>query len=54
MSFMLKIEDSPSFWCLCEVRWVEESEGNYFIGCRFYLLSDVYLKAIRDYVAKKV
>ena len=54
MSFMLKVEDSPSFWCLCEVRWVEENHGNYMIGCRFFLLSELYLKIIREYVKKNI
>lgn len=51
--FMLQIEDNPSFWCFCEVKWVQKSdEDNYLLGCRFYLLSDEYLKIVKKYVSK--
>lgn len=50
ISFMLKIGDNPSFWCLCEAKWVENKENHDYVGCRFYLLTDTYLKIIKDYV----
>ena len=50
ISFMLKIGDNPSFWCLCEAKWVENIEAHDYVGCRFYLLSDTYIKIIKDYV----
>jgi hypothetical protein len=50
ISFMLKIGDNPSFWCLCEVKWIENKLAHDYVGCKFYLLSDSYIKIIRDYV----
>lgn len=50
ISFLLKIEDHQSFWCLCEVKWIENKIDNAYVGCRFYLLTDAYLNIIRDYV----
>ena len=54
MSFMLKVEDNPSFWCLCEVRWIEQKDDQYMLGCKFFLLSELYLKIIREYVKKNI
>ncbi|MBC8062475.1 MAG: PilZ domain-containing protein [Clostridiaceae bacterium] len=50
ISFMLQIGDNPSFWCLCEVKWVENKVAYDYVGCRFYLLSDTYINIIKDYV----
>jgi hypothetical protein len=52
LSFMLKIEDNPTFWCLSEVKWVKKEDDKYLIGCQFYLLDRERLKAIVDYTNK--
>lgn len=50
ISFMVKIGDNPSFWCLSEAKWVENEIGHDYVGCRFFLLSDTYINVIKDYV----
>ncbi|HEY5562866.1 MAG TPA: PilZ domain-containing protein [Clostridiaceae bacterium] len=52
LSFMLKIEDNPTFWCLSEVKWVRNENDKYLVGCQFYLLDRERLKAIVDYTDK--
>ncbi|WP_035289708.1 PilZ domain-containing protein [Clostridium sp. KNHs214] len=51
ISFLMKVENKPSFWCLCQVKWVRSQQDNIFLlGCEFYLLSLVQLSNIREYI----
>lgn len=52
LSFMLKIEENPTFWCLSQVKWVKAEKDTYIIGCQFYLLDRENLKAVSDYADK--
>ena len=54
LSFMLQIGKNPSFWCFCEVKWIKNEEESFIIGCKFYLLSDEYLRIIKEYVASEI
>lgn len=51
ISFLMKVGNKPSFWCLCQVKWVRNHQDNIFLlGCEFYLLSLNQLSNIREYI----
>lgn len=52
ISFLIRIEDYPSFPCLGEVKWVEPKGNDFVVGCQFYTLSDVQIDVIRKYIKK--
>lgn len=52
VSFLIRIEDYPSFPCLGEVKWVEPKDNNFLVGCQFYTLSSNQVEIIRDYISK--
>lgn len=53
ISFLIRIEDYPSFPCLGEIKWVEPKENDFIVGCQFYTLSDVQIDVIRRYIEKE-
>lgn len=53
ISFLIRIEDYPSFPCLGEIKWVEPKEKDFIVGCQFYTLSDVQIDIIRRYIEKE-
>lgn len=52
ISFLLKIENNPSFPALVEVKWVGISDEAYYIGCKFIKLEWYQIKQIKAYVHK--
>lgn len=52
ISFLIRIEDYPSFECFGEVKWLETKDENFIVGCQFYTLSSVYQNVIREYINK--
>lgn len=52
ISFLLTIENNPSFWCMAEVKWIQKIEGFFKVGCQFYCLNEDQIKYIREYVSK--
>lgn len=54
ISFLLKINNYPSFWCLAEVKWVEARKEIFIAGCKFYLLKEEHINTIRNYVKSEV
>ncbi|MFD3156346.1 PilZ domain-containing protein [Haloimpatiens sp. FM7330] len=53
ISFLMKIDNNPSFWCLCEVKWVKPEEGFCIVGCEFFLLKLNQMNTIKKYVLCK-
>lgn len=53
VSFTLKIEERPSFWCLCQVKWAKICEDGCLAGAEFYTLNAMQLETVRDYVNKR-
>lgn len=52
ISFLIRIEENPSFQCLGEVRWVTPEGENFLVGCKFYTISEEQENVIRNYVNK--
>lgn len=52
ITFLLTIDDNPSFWCMAEVKWSQEIEGFFKVGCQFYCLTENQIEFIREYVNK--
>lgn len=50
ISFLLKINGNPSFWCIAEVKWSAFNDEGSFIGCEFYSLSMNQIEIIKKYV----
>lgn len=54
ISFLLKIDNKPSFPSLVEVRWIGISDEAYYIGCRFIKLEWYQIEQIQSYVDKNL
>ncbi|WP_138202918.1 PilZ domain-containing protein [Haloimpatiens lingqiaonensis] len=54
ISFLMKVGDNPSFWCLCEVKWVKNEGSDTLLGCEFYTLSLTQLNTIKNYIVSKI
>ncbi len=52
ISFLIKVGDNPSFWCLCQVKWVNCIGNNYLAGCQFFILTKDQRGYIREYIEK--
>lgn len=49
ISFLNKIGNNPSFWCLSQVRWVRDFEKLQIVGCEFFLLNQNQVEKIRSF-----
>lgn len=54
ISFLLKIDDNPSFACMSAVRWVGFLDNSYIIGCEFIKLELHQIMQIRSYILNKI
>lgn len=52
INFTLKVEDSPSFWCLVTVKRIIVKESLYYLGCEFISLSMDQINIIDQYIKK--
>ncbi|KAJ53519.1 hypothetical protein CTM_02059 [Clostridium tetanomorphum DSM 665] len=50
ISFSMRIGDYPSFWCLCEAKWVNSNVNNCLVGCEFFSLTMQQINTIKEYV----
>lgn len=49
LSFLMKIEDMPSFWCLAVTRWSAINDSEFICGLEFLCLSMEQILCIRNY-----
>jgi len=54
ISFSMRIGNYPSFWCLCEAKWINHMNEHYLVGCEFFSLTMEQINIIKDYVKKSI
>lgn len=50
LNFLMKVGETPSFWCLSIVRWVAIDDSYFFYGLEFLSLSMNQILCIRNYI----
>ena len=51
INFSLTLGNHPSFWCLCEVKFVQYEDTSCKAQCEFYSLTMEQINIIKEYVS---
>ncbi|GAA0721731.1 PilZ domain-containing protein [Clostridium malenominatum] len=50
VNFSIALGEYPSFWCLCEVKYVQYEDTNCKAQCEFYSLTMEQINMIKEYM----